>query len=102
MTRVVPSEDQVRTALRTVVDPEAGVDVVDLGLIYGIAVAATGIRIDMTMTSPACPTAGLLRDEARAAVERIADGLPVEVIAVWDPPWEPDFMSDNAKRKLGW
>ncbi|MDK9724652.1 MAG: metal-sulfur cluster assembly factor [Sterolibacteriaceae bacterium MAG5] len=102
MTRVVPNEDQVRTALRTVVDPEAGVDVVDLGLIYGIAIGAAGIRIDMTMTSPACPTAGLLRDEARAAVERIADGLPVEVVAVWDPPWEPDFMSDNAKRKLGW
>ena len=102
MTRVVPSEDQVRTALRTVVDPEAGVDVVDLGLIYGIAIAAAGIRIDMTMTSPACPTAGLLRDEARAAVEGIADGRPVEVVAVWDPPWEPAFMSDNAKRKLGW
>lgn len=97
-----PTEDQVRTALRTVMDPEAGVDVVDLGLIYGIAVSAAGIRIDMTMTSPACPTAGLMREEAQAAVERIADGLPVQVKAVWEPPWDPEMMSDEAKRKLGW
>ncbi len=102
MTRTAPTEDQVRDALRSVVDPEAGVDVVDLGLIYGIAISVAGIRIDMTMTSPACPTAGLMRDEAQAAVEQIAAGLPVEVVAVWDPPWEPNLRSDDAKRKLGW
>lgn len=102
MTMALPDEEQVRDALRTVMDPEAGVDIVGLGLIYGIAISPAGIRIEMTMTSPACPTAGLMRDEAHAAVERVAGNLPVEVVAVWDPPWQPELMSDNAKQKLGW
>lgn len=98
----LPSDSDVRTALRGVADPEAGIDIVDLGLIYAIDIAADGIRIDMATTSPACPTADLMLDEARAAVVRIADGLPVDVVRVWEPAWTPERMSDAAKRKLGW
>lgn len=97
-----PDEPEVRDALRGVADPEAGIDIVDLGLIYAIEVSANGVRIDMTTTSPACPTADMMFDEAKAAVARIAGGLPVEVVRVWEPAWTPERMSDAAKRKLGW
>jgi metal-sulfur cluster biosynthetic enzyme len=97
-----PNIDTVRNALRDVADPEAGVDIVELGLIYDIAIDETGIRIAMATTSPACPTAAQMLDEARAAVERVAGSLPVAVTRAWDPPWTPERMSDTAKRKLGW
>ena len=97
-----PAIDTVRDALRGVADPEAGIDIVELGLIYDIAIDDLGIRIAMATTSPACPTAPMMIDAARAAVARIADGRTVEIKRVWDPPWGPERMSEDAKRKLGW
>ena len=97
------SEDDVRAALKTVEDPEAGMDIVDLGLVYGIEAADERIRVEMTMTSPACPAAPYLVDEATAAIRAIApDGVDVQVELVWDPPWTPDRMSDEAKTRFGW
>jgi metal-sulfur cluster biosynthetic enzyme len=97
------SEDDVRAALKTVEDPEAGMDIVDLGLVYGIEAADERIRVEMTMTSPACPAAPYLVDEATAAIRAIApDGVDVQVELVWEPPWTPDRMSDEAKTRFGW
>ena len=97
------SEDDVRAALKTVEDPEAGMDIVDLGLVYGIEAADERIRVEMTMTSPACPAAPYLVDEATAAIRAIApDGVDVQVELVWEPPWTPDRMSDEAKSRFGW
>ena len=97
------SEDDVRAALKTVEDPEAGMDIVDLGLVYGIEAADERIRVEMTMTSPACPAAPFLVDEATAAIRAIApDGVDVQVELVWEPPWTPDRMSDEAKARFGW
>ena len=103
MTNALPGRDDVLNAMRCVIDPEAGVDIVDLGLVYDVIIDEHGIRVDMTTTSPACPTGSLMRDEARAAVAaRVPAGMTVEVRQVWDPPWEPSRMSEAAKRKLGW
>jgi metal-sulfur cluster biosynthetic enzyme len=97
-----PDAATVRDALRAVADPEAGIDIVELGLVYDITISAGHIRIDLATTSPACPTASLMADEARAAVLAVAPGCTVDVVRAWDPPWSPERMSAKAKQELGW
>ena len=97
------SEDDIREALKTVQDPEAGMSIVDLGLVYGIAVEPGRVRVEMTMTSPACPAAPYLVDESAAAIRAIApEGTDVQVELVWEPPWTPDRMSLEAQARFGW
>lgn len=97
------TESEVREALREVQDPEAGMSVVDLGLVYGVEVSPTRIHVRMTMTSPACPVAPYIVEEAVAAIRAAADGVPdVVVELVWDPPWTPERMSESARRRFGW
>lgn len=97
------SEDEVRMALRGVEDPEAGMSIVDLGLVYAVDCAPGRVRVTMTMTSPACPAAPFLVDEATAAVAAIVpEGASVQVELVWDPPWTPDRMSPEAQGRFGW
>ena len=97
------SEDEVKAALRMVEDPEAGMSVLDLGLVYGIALAPGRVSVEMTMTSPACPASDYILDEAAAAIRAVApDGTEVEVRLVWDPPWTPERMSAEAQKKFGW
>lgn len=98
----VPTEDSVREALEQVMDPEAGMNIVDLGLVYRVDVAPERIVVEMTMTTPACPMGDLITDNARRAVEGIAPAVPVEVVLVWDPPWNPSMMSESAKTHFGW
>ena len=98
-----PDEDTVREALRSVIDPEAGMNIVELGLVYGVDVSAAGVQVQMTMTSAACPMAEMIVDEARAAVQAVLPAtVPIEVELVWDPPWTPDRMSDFAREHFGW
>jgi metal-sulfur cluster biosynthetic enzyme len=93
----------VRQLLRAVIDPELGVNIVDLGLVYGIAVDAGGtVVIEMTLTTPGCPLGGFLEDEIRACLTQLPQVRDVEVGVVWEPPWEPAAMSDAAKDQLGW
>jgi metal-sulfur cluster biosynthetic enzyme len=97
------SEEDVRQALLGVEDPEAGMSVVDLGLVYGIAIKPGRIDVDMTMTSPACPAADYIVDEATAAIRAVApEGTDVEVHLVWEPPWTPERMSAEAQKRFGW
>lgn len=97
------SEDDVRQALRSVEDPEAGMSVLDLGLVYGIAVEPGKVSVEMTMTSPACPVADYLVDEAAAAIRAVAPAdTRVEVQLVWEPPWTPERMSAEAQERFGW
>jgi metal-sulfur cluster biosynthetic enzyme len=97
------TEDDVKAALRTVEDPEAGMSVLDLGLVYGISLEGGKVRVDMTMTSPACPAAEYIVDEAAAAIRAAAPaGTDVEVRLVWEPPWTPERMSAEAQEKFGW
>ncbi len=97
------SEDDVKAALQMVEDPEAGMSVLDLGLVYGIALEAGRVRVEMTMTSPACPASDYIVDEAAAAIRAVAPaGTDVEVRLVWDPPWTPERMSAEAQQRFGW
>lgn len=96
-------ESEVREALKGVEDPEAGMSVVDLGLVYAISSGGGKVQVDMTMTSPACPASEYIVDEAAAAIRAVApEGTDVEVRLVWDPPWTPDLMSSEAKSRFGW
>ena len=99
----MPDDDAVREALRGVDDPEAGMNIVDLGLVYGVEVDASGIHVDLTMTTAACPMADMILDRADAAIAGIAPpGTPIDVRLVWDPPWTPDKMTGIAKEHFGW
>jgi len=95
-------ESAVRDALRQVLDPEAGMNIVDLGLVYGIEVSDASVHIDLTMTSAACPMAEMIVDDVVAAVVAAVPGAEVDVALVWDPPWTPDRMSDFAREHFGW
>jgi metal-sulfur cluster biosynthetic enzyme len=98
-----PTEDAIRDALRFVTDPEVGLNVIDLGLVYSIEVSAERIGVRMTMTTPACPVADTLvesvREAVRAAAPKTAD---IEIELVWDPPWNPEMMSEIARAHFGW
>lgn len=103
MNAASPDDDAVREALRSVDDPEAGMNIVELGLVYGIEVAPGMVTIDLTMTSAACPMADMIAQQAHDAVSAIVpDGVAVEVRLVWDPPWTPDRMSGVAREFFGW
>ena len=92
----------VWAALRTVIDPELGINLVDLGLVYRVTVTDGIAYITLTVTTPACPIGSYLEDQARWAVLRLDGILGVEVEVVHDPPWTPALMSDDARRILGW
>jgi metal-sulfur cluster biosynthetic enzyme len=99
----LPDESAVLDALRGVDDPEAGMNIVELGLVYSINIGADRIDVDMTMTTPACPVAESLVEEARTAIEAIApEGTAVEVHLVWEPIWNPSMMSGTAREFFGW
>ena len=94
--------DQVVDVLKTCYDPEIPVDIYELGLIYRIDVDEGGkVAVDMTLTSPACPVAGTLPPEVEAKISRLDGVSDVRVDLVWDPPWNPDRMTEAAKLKLG-
>jgi len=77
--------------------------IVDLGLVYDVEVSPTRIHVRMTMTSPACPVAPYIVEEAIAAIRAAAAGVPdVDIELVWDPPWTPERMSESARRRFGW
>jgi metal-sulfur cluster biosynthetic enzyme len=97
----LPTIDDVEEAMRDVVDPELGINVVDLGLVYGIDVDADAkAKIDMTLTSAACPLTDVIEDQSRAAV--VTSGLctDIEINWVWLPPWGPDKITDDGREQL--
>ncbi|MDO8794107.1 MAG: metal-sulfur cluster assembly factor [Vicinamibacterales bacterium] len=96
------TETDIREALRHVVDPEIGVNIVDLGLVYRIEVESARARVAMTMTSPACPLADYLKDLVASAIrQHVPDVVDVDIHFEWEPPWDPNMMSDEARRQLG-
>ncbi len=92
----------VWAVLRTVIDPELGINLVDLGLVYGVTVSDGIAYVTLTVTTPACPIGSYLEDQVRWAVLRLDGILGVDVVVVHDPPWTPALMSDDARRVLGW
>ncbi len=99
----LPLEERVRDALSQVVDPEAGIDVVRLGLVYAIDASPQSVRVRMTMTSAACPLGDEIVEEALHAIrQHVPEVDDVDVELVWDPPWEPSMMSEEARDFFGW
>jgi metal-sulfur cluster biosynthetic enzyme len=99
----LPTDDAVWDALRTVNDPEVGMNVVDLGLVYGVEVDGADVSVRLTMTSPACPLGDVIVENAAAVIRAAAPGArTVDIALVWDPPWTPDRMSEAARAKFGW
>ncbi len=89
----------VEEALRDVVDPELGINVVDLGLIYGITVDSESTAIiDMTLTSAACPLTDVIEDQAASALEGLVNGFRINW--VWMPPWGPDKITEDGREQL--
>jgi len=94
--------EQVTEALRVVIDPELGYNIVDLGLVYDINVEDGGVvRVAMTTTTRGCPATGYLKDGARDAAWSVPSVEFVDIALTYDPPWTPDMMTDDAKVHLG-
>ena len=95
------TEEAIVEAIKTVYDPEIPVNLYDLGLIYRLDRAENGdVAIDMTLTAPACPVAGMMPGKVADAVASVEGVGEVEVRLVWDPPWTKDRMSEDAKLAL--
>ena len=95
-------EGNIIEALRTVYDPEIPVNIYELGLVYDVNVDSSGsVGIRMTLTSPACPVAGILPTWVEEKVKGVEGVTDVKVDVVWDPPWAPEMMSEEAKLELG-
>ncbi|MGH2893795.1 MAG: metal-sulfur cluster assembly factor [Solirubrobacteraceae bacterium] len=93
----------VLQVLRAVIDPELGVNIVDLGLIYDVVVEPPGsVAITMTLTTPGCPLGGFLDDEVRAHLAQLPQVRHVQLSLVFSPPWVPELMSNAARDALGW
>jgi metal-sulfur cluster biosynthetic enzyme len=92
-------QEDLLEALRDVVDPELGINVVDLGLVYGVDVDAERIAtIDMTLTSAACPLTDVIEDQAREALEGLVTDFRINW--VWMPPWGPESITDDGREQL--
>jgi metal-sulfur cluster biosynthetic enzyme len=94
-----PSLDDVMEAMKDVVDPELGINVVDLGLVYGVTLDDDNAAvIDMTLTSAACPLTDVIEDQATSALDGLTNG--VRINWVWMPPWGPDKITDDGREQL--
>lgn len=95
------TEDQVREALKQIEDPEVGLNIVDLGLVYDVEVEGTSVHIRMTLTSPGCPVGPQLLNGSRMVVEQLEGVEQVEVQLVWEPFWTPDRVNPEYRAILG-
>lgn len=97
------TEDMVREALKEVYDPEIGVNIVDLGLVYELDVKDGGVvDVTMTLTTPACPLGPYIESEVQSALVGNVPGVSdAKVNLVWSPPWDPSMMTEDAKLELG-
>lgn len=96
------TEDAVRTALRRVKDPELNLSVVELGLVYSVVVGEGGeVHVEMTLTSPGCPSGPEILSEAQSAVEAVEGVAKVDVELVWSPYWTPERIDPKVRAYLG-
>ena len=96
-----PTLDQVRLALRRVKDPELNLNIVDLGLVYDMAVEGRDVRIDMSLTSPGCPSGPEIMGEAEEQLKTLPNVGDVVVNLVWSPPWSPERIEPRVRAYLG-
>ena len=97
----MPTEMDIKRALRRVKDPELHLDLVVLGLIYGIEILDSHVNVTISLTSPFCPVAGQIIEEARSAVENVEGVESADVELTFDPPWSPDRIDPIIRSSLG-
>ena len=96
------TEEEVLDILKEIVDPEIGVNVVDLGLVYGVDFPEPDkVTVRMTLTAPGCPLHDMISRSAQMAIETLPGVKEAQVEIVWDPPWTPDKLTDEGRRLLG-
>ena len=95
------TQEKVLEVLSEVYDPEIPIDIVNLGLIYGIDIKDRNVVITMTMTAPGCPVSTQIAGESKLMVEELPQVDSVDVDIVWDPPWDPSKMSEEAQESMG-
>lgn len=99
----VPTMPKVIEALHEIVDPELGIDIVELGLVYEIEIAEKDVYVKMTMTSQACPVGPQMLDGVKRNIEMRVPGVRTSnVTLVFDPPWSPEMMTPEARKSMGW
>jgi metal-sulfur cluster biosynthetic enzyme len=97
------TQDALREQLTEIIDPEVGLNVVEMGLIYDLKVDDEGnVKVRMTLTTPGCPMHGSIAEGVQELLESLPGVGRVDVEVTFDPPWEPEMMSEDALRKLGW
>ncbi len=97
------TEEEVKEALKQVYDPELGINVVDLGLVYGTDIDQEGnVHVTMTLTSPGCPIGPMVGEMVQDALAPVVGDRRVDVDIVWSPPWRPEMMTEEAKLELGY
>lgn len=94
----MPTKEEVLKALEVVKDPELRINVVDLGLVYNVEVAEGKVLVEMTLTTPACPVGPMITSQAEAVLKGLPGVEEVHVALVWDPPWNPEMMSERLKK----
>ena len=95
----IANDEDVLEALKDVVDPELGINVVDLGLVYGVTIDDANVAtVDMTLTSAACPLTDVIEDQTRSALSEVVDDFRINW--VWMPPWGPDKITDDGRDML--
>ncbi|MFQ5553516.1 MAG: metal-sulfur cluster assembly factor [Thermoplasmata archaeon] len=98
----MPSEQEVMDVLKKCYDPEIPINLVDLGLIYNVDVAGDKAKVTMTLTAPGCPMHTTISEDVQRKLLKLEDLNEAEVEVVWEPPWNPEKMSETAKKMLGW
>jgi FeS assembly SUF system protein len=96
------SETKILDVLSNVYDPEIPIDIVNLGLIYDIQIENDKVEVKMTMTAPGCPASAQITGEAKYLIEEVEGVSEANIEIVWDPPWDPSRMSEDAKQSLGY
>ena len=95
------SEETVLEVLSGVYDPEIPIDIVNLGLIYGVDIEDGNVHVKMTMTAPGCPSSAEIAAEAKILIEELPGVKSAGIEIVWDPPWDPSRMSEDARQSMG-
>ena len=102
MTALLTDPAPIWRVLESIPDPEFGINIVDLGLIYSVECADGDVKIVMTLTTPTCPAGGWIHEGVRTAVGKLQGTKRVQVDLVFDPAWNADMLSDAAREELGW
>jgi metal-sulfur cluster biosynthetic enzyme len=97
----MPDQALIYEKLKEIYDPEVGINIVDMGLIYSLDMADNKVEITMTLTSPGCPAGPQILSQVDSQVKTVAGVEDVDIKVVWSPPWSPDMLSEEARDQLG-